>query len=351
VDRARPLQRHGAPAAALLRHLPAGAPRPDDARQGDALSARAAEPILAVDDLAFSYGETRALDGISFSVERGEIFGLLGPNGGGKTTLFRILATLLAPERGAARIGGHDVVREPQAVRQRIGVAFQSPSLDGKLTVRENMRHQGHLYGMSGAALERRIDAMLDRVAMRARAGDRVETLSGGLKRRVDLAKALMHAPELVLLDEPTTGLDPGARLDLWQYLSDARAGEGLSVLVTTHLMEDAERCDRLLIIDRGRIVALGTPDALRESVGGDVIVARTRDPHGLAEAVRARFAEPVEVIEETVRIRRPRGHDFVPALFEAFPGQIEAVSVGKPTLEDVFIERTGHRLWSEEAA
>ncbi|HZR79654.1 MAG TPA: ABC transporter ATP-binding protein [Candidatus Binatia bacterium] len=310
----------------------------------------AAAEILRVEDLAFSYGERRALDGISFSVGRGEIFGLLGPNGGGKTTLFRILATLLAPDRGRAAIAGHDVVREPHAVRRRIGVVFQAPSLDGKLTVRENMRHQGHLYGMSGAALDRRVDAMLDRVAMRARESERVETLSGGMKRRVDLAKGLMHEPDLVLLDEPTTGLDPGARLDLWQYLSDARAHDGLSVLVTTHLMEDAERCDRLLIIDRGRIVALGTPDELRESVGGDVIVAQSRDPQRLAEAVRERFHQVVEVVEATVRIRRARGPEFVPALFEAFPGQIQAVSVGKPTLEDVFIERTGHRLWSAGA-
>lgn len=308
-------------------------------------------PILEVEDLSFSYGDHVALDGLSFSVRRGEIFGLLGPNGGGKTTLFRILATLLAPKSGTARIGGRDVAREPQAVREHIGVVFQAPSLDGKLTVRENMRHQGHLYGMSGAALEARIDEMLDRVAMRSREADRVDSLSGGMKRRVDLAKGLMHRPALVLLDEPTTGLDPGARIDLWDYLAAARAEDGLSILVTTHLMEDADRCDRLLIIDRGRIVALDTPEALREGVGGDVVVARTRDPGALAEDVRRRFAEEVEVVDDTIRIRRARGAEFVPALFDAFPGRIEAVSVGKPTLEDVFIQRTGHRLWSRDDA
>ncbi|MFM7141484.1 MAG: ABC transporter ATP-binding protein, partial [Alphaproteobacteria bacterium] len=171
------------------------------------------DPILEVEGLSFAYGDHVALDGLSFAVRRGEIFGLLGPNGGGKTTLFRILATLLAPRSGTARVGGRDVAREPQAVREHIGVVFQAPSLDGKLTVRENMRHQGHLYGMSGAALEARVDEMLDRVAMHAREGDRVEALSGGMKRRVDLAKGLMHRPALVLLDEPTTGLDPGARI------------------------------------------------------------------------------------------------------------------------------------------
>jgi len=235
-------------------------------------------------------------------------------------------------------------------VRRAIGVVFQSPSLDVKLTVQENMRHQGHLYGLGGARLEARIEEMLGRVAMRDRRDARVETLSGGMRRRIDLAKGLLHRPALVLLDEPTTGLDPGARLDLWDYVEEARARDGLSVLITTHLMEDAERCDRLLIIDRGRIVALDTPDALRESIGGDVIVARAREPEALAAAVHERFAQDVQVVDGTLRIRRPRGHEFVPLLFEAFPGRIDAVSVGKPTLEDVFIQRTGHRLWDGES-
>lgn len=306
--------------------------------------------ILTVDGLRHSYGDTLALDGLSFQMQRGEIFGLLGPNGGGKTTLFRILSTLLAPTAGRAAIAGHDVVREPQAVRRSIGVVFQSPSLDVKLTVRENMLHQGRLYGLRGAPLDARIDEMLTRVAMRERAGDRVETLSGGMRRRVDLAKGLLHRPALVLLDEPTTGLDPGARLDLWNYVTEARKRDGLSVLITTHLMEDAERCDRLLIIDRGRIVALDTPDVLRDGVGGDVIVARTRDPEALARAVQERFSQEASVVDGTLRIRRARGHEFVPLLFEAFPGQIEAVSLGKPTLEDAFIQRTGHRLWEGES-
>jgi ABC-2 type transport system ATP-binding protein len=314
---------------------PANAATPDD--------------VLVVDGLRHSYGETLAIADLSFRMRRGEIFGLLGPNGGGKTTLFRILSTLLAPTAGRASIGGHDVVREPHAVRRLIGVVFQSPSLDVKLSVRENMVHQGHLYAMHGAALDARIDEMLGRVAMRDRADARVETLSGGMRRRADLAKGLLHRPALVLLDEPTTGLDPGARRDLWSYVEEARNRDGLSVLITTHLMEDAERCDRLLIVDRGRIVALGTPDVLRESVGGDVIVARTRDPESLAIAVRERFDQDATVIDGTLRIRRARGHEFVPLLFDAFPGQIEAVSVGKPTLEDAFIQHTGHRLWDGE--
>jgi ABC-2 type transport system ATP-binding protein len=299
--------------------------------------------------LSHSYGAALALDDLSFRMEVGEVFGLLGPNGGGKTTLFRILSTLLAPTRGRAQICGHDVVAEPEAVRRRIGIVFQSPSLDGKLTVRENMRYQGHLYGLHGRALEATIDDMLGRVRMHDRQHERVEHLSGGLKRRVDLAKGLMHRPQLMLMDEPTTGLDPAARLDLWNHIRESRERDGLSVLITTHLMEDADRCDRLLIIDRGRIVALDTPEALRESVGGDVIVARTRAPEDLARAIRDRFQEEAEVLVDTVRVRRSRGHEFVPLLFEAFPGQIDAVSVGKPTLEDVFIQRTGHGLGEDE--
>jgi ABC-2 type transport system ATP-binding protein len=300
--------------------------------------------------LSHSYGTTLALDDLSFRMEAGEVFGLLGPNGGGKTTLFRILSTLLAPTRGRARICGHDVIAEPHAVRRQIGIVFQAPSLDGKLTVRENMRHQGHLYGLHGRTLETTMDDMLGRVRMRDRQNERVEHLSGGLKRRVDLAKGLMHRPRLMLMDEPTTGLDPAARLDLWNHVRESRERDGLSVLITTHLMEDADRCDRLLIIDRGKIVALDTPEALRESVGGDVIVARTRTPEDLARAIRDRFHEEAEVLVDTVRVRRSRGHEFVPLLFDAFPGQIEAVSVGKPTLEDVFIQRTGHGLGEDEA-
>jgi ABC-2 type transport system ATP-binding protein len=301
--------------------------------------------------LTFSYGPNRALDGVTFEVRRGEIFGLLGPNGGGKTTLFRILTTLLRPGGGRARIAGADVASDPEAVRRQIGVVFQAPSLDVKLTVRENLRHQGHLYGLSGHSLDERIATMLARVSLTERASAMVETLSGGMRRRVDFAKGLLHRPSLVLLDEPTTGLDPGARLDLWSYIDEARNREGLSVLITTHLMEDAERCDRLAIIDRGRVVALDTPDALRESIGGDVIVARTKDPALLAEAIRDRFGEQAEIVDQTVRLRRNRGHEFVPQLFNAFPGRIDAISVGKPTLEDVFIQRTGHRLWAEQQA
>ena len=305
--------------------------------------------ILEVHELAHRYGDTAALQGLSFGVKAGEIFGLLGPNGGGKTTLFRILSTLLKPDAGRASIRGHCVVSESEAVRRQIGVVFQSPSLDLQLTVRENMRHQGHLYGIRGADLETRIDEMLDQVGVRDREGELVRNLSGGLQRRIDLAKGLMHRPSLVLLDEPTTGLDPGARLDLWSYLERARSEQGLSVLITTHLMEDADRCDRLLFLDRGQAAALDSPEALRQSLGGDVVTIRAGDLDNLASELSTKFGQSSEKVDDTLRVRRAGGPEFVPQLFETFPGQIDAVSVGRPTLEDVFMQKTGHRLWDRD--
>ena len=306
-------------------------------------------PILEIQALRHAYGGNQALDGLEFSVAREEIFGLLGPNGGGKTTLFRILATLMDADAGEARIDGHDLRSAGEAVRRAIGVVFQAPSLDIQLTVRENLRHQGHLYGLAGAALESRIDEMLDRVRLRDQDGELVQKLSGGMKRRADLAKGLLHRPKLVLLDEPTTGLDPGARLDLWSYLEQARREDGMSIVITTHLMEDADRCDRLLFLDQGRAVAEGTPDELRAEIGGDVITVHAGDVEALAADVGTRFEKQSEIVDGALRISIENGPAFVPELFDAFPGRIEAVSVGKPTLEDVFIRRTGHRLWTSE--
>jgi len=307
--------------------------------------------ILEVRQLTHSYGATPALRDLSFAMSPGEIFGLLGPNGGGKTTLFRILSSLLQPDAGEALIANHSVTNDSHAVRRSIGVVFQAPSLDLQLTVRENMRHQGRLYGISGQALETRIDEMLEQVNLADREDELVRNLSGGLMRRIDLAKGLMHRPSLVLLDEPTTGLDPGARLDLWSYLERAREQDGLSVLITTHLMEDADRCDRLLFLDKGKAVALDTPEALREEIGGDVVTIRGADLAGLAGDIQSRFGQAAETVDGTLRLRRAGGPEFVPELFEAFPGRIEAVSVGKPTLEDVFIQKTGHRLWERDAS
>ncbi len=304
------------------------------------------QPIVEVQGLIHDYGSRRALGGIDFSVGPAEIFGLLGPNGGGKTTLFRILATLLRPTAGRAAVLGHDVARRPRAVRAGIGVVFQSPALDRKLTVRENLATQGRLYGLGGAPLRAAVDEMLRRVRLTDRADDRAEVLSGGLLRRTEIAKGLLHRPRLLLLDEPSSGLDPGARQDLWEHLRELRARDGVTVLVTTHLMEEAERCDRIGILSEGRLVALGTPRDLKGEIGGDVIVIATPAPEDLSREIESRFGGRAAVVDGTVRLERPHGHELVPRLVEAFPDRIDAVTLGRPTLLDVFIHRTGHRFW-----
>lgn len=306
-------------------------------------------PAIAVDNLTHFYGSRPALEALTFAVAPGEIFGLLGPNGGGKTTLFRILSTLLVPTRGQARVFGQDVTREPLSVRRRIGVVFQSPSLDRKLTPPENLRHQGHLYGLRGKALAERSQAMLERLGLADRCHDRVETLSGGLRRRVELAKGLLHRPDLLLLDEPSGGLDAGARRDLRLYLAHLRETDGVTILLTTHLLDEAEACDRLAILDCGRLVALDSPESLRKTIGGDVVVLEAREPEKLCAQIRHRFGGEPTVLDARVRIERPQGHKFITELVEAFPGQIDAVSLAKPTLEDVFIRKTGHRFWEDD--
>jgi ABC-2 type transport system ATP-binding protein len=305
-------------------------------------------PAIEVENLRFQYDQRAALDGVTFSVAPGEIFGLLGPNGGGKTTLFRILSTLLGPYAGRARVFGVEVAQAPHTVRRRIGVVFQSQSLDRKLTAAENLLHQGRLYGLRGRLLRQRTGEALERLGLAGRAGDLVETLSGGLQRRVELAKGLLHGPDLLLMDEPASGLDPGGRRDLWRYLSSLREAGGVTILLTTHLLEEAERCDRLGILDRGRLVAEGAPEELKKTIGGDVIVLGARDPEDLGRRIQERFSIAATLVNGTVRLERERGHEFVAQLVEAFPGQIDSVTVSKPTLEDVFIRRTGHRFWEE---
>jgi ABC-2 type transport system ATP-binding protein len=305
--------------------------------------------VISVRDLVHRYADRVALNGVSFDVQPAELFGLLGPNGSGKTTLFRILSTLMVPVGGHAVILGHDAAKDPTQLRREIGVVFQSQSIDLKLTAVENLWHQGHLYGLHGSALRKRIKEMLERVGLSDRAKDKAETFSGGMQRRLELAKGLLHGPRVLLLDEPTTGLDPGARRDVWQYLRILRDEEHVTVLVTTHLMEEAERCDRLAILNEGKLVALGTPTELKREIGGDVIVLETKNPESLAQKIRARFNIDVRVVGNQIRIEKDHGHRFVTDLVEAFPGEIDAVSIAKPSLEDVFIRRTGHRFWSEE--
>lgn len=304
---------------------------------------------VAARDLRFSYGHRLALDDVTFEVGVGEIYGFLGPNGGGKTTLFRILATLLRPDQGELSVFGADIVEAAALVRLQLGVVFQSPSVDEQLTVVENLKHQGHLYGLVGADLGQRIATLLERLSIDDRTDDRVETLSGGLRRRVEIAKALLHRPRLLLLDEPSTGLDPGARRDVWEVLEELRASHEVTIMLTTHFMEEGDRCDRLALVDRGRLVAEGSPESLKSEVGGEVVLISTGEPEALCQQIRDRLDLDAVVQGNRVRLEHERAHSLVAQLVESFPDSIESLSLSKSTLEDVFLHRTGRGLWEEE--
>lgn len=306
----------------------------------------AAAPAISVQDVRFAYGERQALNGLTFSVNEGEIFGLLGPNGGGKSTLFRILSTLLPLQQGTANVGGFDLATQQSAVRQILGVTFQSPSLDRKLTVQENLKHQGHLYGLYGSDLHARMAHALERLGVADRRRELVSKLSGGLQRRVEIAKSLLHRPRLLLLDEPSTGLDPGARIELWKYLRELRQEMSLTIVVTTHLLDEAEDCDRLGVLHEGQMVALDTPDTLRSSVGGDCLTIRSREPERLASDITARFGVAVQRVGDLLRIEHEGGHDLLRDIVAQFGAAITSVTLGKPTLEDVFVQRTGKQFW-----
>ena len=298
--------------------------------------------IVSVENLTHNYGARTALAGVSLEVGAGEIFGLLGPNGSGKSTLFRILSTLMAPSKGRATIAGLDVTTQSDSVRRHIGVVFQSQSLDKKLSVEENLRSQGHLFGLSGGVLRGRIEETMARLGLADRRGDLVEALSGGLRRRVEVAKALLHEPAVLLMDEPSTGLDPGARREFWQYIEELRARRGVTVLLTSHVLDDAERCDRLLLLHQGRVVAEGTPAELKSRIGGDVVVLEVSDPERFRGELTARFGAQTKIADGQLRIEIANGHRFIAEVVEAFPGAIRSVALHKPTLEDVFLNETG---------
>lgn len=304
-------------------------------------------PAVVAADLTFDYPGRRALAGVSFEVPAGAVFGFLGPNGGGKTTLFGILSTLLPPGGGEVAVFGHPLPAAAAAARRRLGVVFQSPSLDLHLTVAENLACQGALYGLGGAERRARSADALARLGLGDRRESRAGTLSGGLRRRVEIAKALLHRPDMLVLDEPSTGLDPGARRELWQTLEELRGG-GMTILLTTHFIEEAERCDRLALLDGGRIVVTGTPAELEEEIGGDVLTLVARgEAEALAGELARRFPElSPRVVGGAIRIEHERAHELVPRLAEALPGRIESVTVARPNLEDVFLRHTGHGLY-----
>ncbi|MDX2227897.1 MAG: ABC transporter ATP-binding protein [Verrucomicrobiae bacterium] len=313
--------------------------------------------ILSVQDAGFSYPGRTALESIRFEVGSGETFALLGPNGSGKTTLFRILATLLPVQKGHIRIGECCLVNDPAGVRSQIGVVFQAPSLDKKLKVIENLRYQGMLYGLSGRELADRVSRALERLRISDRAQDPVERLSGGLQRRVEIAKSLLHKPRLLILDEPSTGLDPRARRELWETLAELNRSEGMTLLVTTHLMEEADLCGRVMILDRGRIVALDTPGALRRNVSSEVITLRGDDLEGLNAEIRTKLSLTGQVRAGTLRVEtRPGAEDRLirqdlQRILETFGSRVHSVTLSRATLEDVFMKMTGRSFESGEGA
>jgi ABC-2 type transport system ATP-binding protein len=308
-------------------------------------AAHSREAALLVDNVSYRYGAHTVLDAVSLVVAAGELLALLGPNGGGKTTLFRIIATLRRPASGSVQVFGADTRREPAAVRRQLGVVFQSPALDARLTIRENLTHHGHLYGLRGRVLGARIDEMLALVGLTDRAGDIVLTLSGGLARRAEIAKALLPRPSLLLLDEPTTGLDPGIRETLWRDLRRLRESAGTTIVLTTHLMDEAAGCDRVALLDRGRLVLEGRPDDLTAQLGGDVITIETAAADPLARRITERFGLNAQVVDGVVRLEKDRAHELVGRLVEAFPAEIRSIRFSRPTLQDVFVHHTGHRF------
>jgi len=310
-----------------------------------------AEPAIRITDLSHAYGQHMAISSLSLEIGGGEVFALLGPNGSGKTTLFRVLSTLIRPQQGAVTIFGTELPRQAAVARALMGVVFQAPSVDKKLTVLENLCQHGKLYGLGGTTLRRRADQMMQRLGLTDRRTDLVEKLSGGLRRRVELAQGLLHQPRLLLLDEPSTGLDPGARSDLWRYLQQVREQDGVTVLLTTHLLDEAEKADRIGIMHRGQIVALDSPANLRASVGGDTITIETQQAERLASQIeQATGGAELHVVDGTLRIQQADGHHLVAQIMEQYGDQIQSITLGKPTLEDVFISRTGHRFWDADS-
>ena len=306
--------------------------------------------IIEVLDLVRRYGELTAVDGVSFSVKEGEIFGFLGPNGAGKSTTIKILSTLLAPSSGQARVAGYDVVREAASVRRALGLLFQDPAVDDRLTAEENLRLHCMIYGVPRAERKTRIDAGLAWVDLSAQRNDLVRTFSGGMRRRLEVARALLHRPRVLVLDEPTTGLDPQTRRALWEKLHDLRRTEQLTIFMTTHYMDEAENCDRIAIIDHGRLVAEGTPEALRRRAGAERVVLSTDDDVQAEADLRVRFGVDVQRTERGLELAAESGETFLPKMV-GFPVRLRRLSLVKPTLEDAFIALTGHSIRPDEAS
>jgi ABC-2 type transport system ATP-binding protein len=307
--------------------------------------------VVEVKGLRKTYGAIEAVRGIDLAVEQGEIFGFLGPNGAGKTTTISILCTLVRKTAGEARVAGVEVDEDPAEIRRRIGLVFQDPSLDDQLTARENLELHGQIYGVPANVRRQRIDELLQVVELADRAKSLVRTFSGGMKRRLEIARGVLHHPQVLFLDEPTLGLDPQTRKHIWEYLHAMRKREGITLFMTTHYMDEAEFCDRIAIIDRGQIVALGTPDELKAKVGGDVITVTTERGADAAKEIAERFAVKPMVDDGALRIEVQDGAAFLPRLVRELSVPVKTVALARPSLDDVFLKLTGHAIREEGAS
>ena len=309
------------------------------------------EPAVLVERLGKVFDDIIAVDDVSFDVPVGESFGFLGPNGAGKSTTINILCTLLRPTTGGARVAGFDVTSHPADVRRHIGLVFQDSTLDEYLTAEENLRFHAELYGVPRDLAEERLRDVLEMVELWERRRSVVSTYSGGMKRRLEIARGLLHSPRVLFLDEPTVGLDPQTRAHIWSYIEELRRRESITIFLTTHYMDEAEHCDRIAIIDHGRIVAIDTPEVLKSSVGRDRIELRTQDDTAAMSALRDRLGLEPSMAEGAVRIYVPNGDRFIPTLIADLSVPILSVSLAQPTLDDVFMSYTGRTIRDSEAS
>ncbi|MER7546766.1 ATP-binding cassette domain-containing protein [Actinomadura sp.] len=307
-------------------------------------------PAVEVDGLIKRFGDVEAVRGIEFTVRPGEIFGFLGPNGAGKSTTINMLCTLLRPTGGRALVAGHDVVAERDSVRRNIGLVFQDPTLDGYLSAEQNLRFHAELYGVPRSVTRARIRQVLEMVGLWDRREDLVQTFSGGMKRRLEIARGLLHSPRVLFLDEPTVGLDPQTRASIWEYIRQLQAAEEITIFMTTHYMDEAEFCERIAIMDSGRIVALDTPEALKAGVGRDRVRIQTADDEAAIAAIKERFDLEAVVSEGAVAFSVVSGEAFVPRLFAELGVPIRSVNVARPSLDDVFMSFTGSTIRDAEA-
>ncbi|MGK2950056.1 MAG: ATP-binding cassette domain-containing protein [Acidimicrobiales bacterium] len=308
-------------------------------------------PTIEVDRLRKAYGTLEAVRDLSFSVGAGEVFGLLGPNGAGKSTTINMLCTLVRPTAGSARVAGFDIVDQRDDVRRHLGLVFQDPTLDGQLTAAQNLRLHAELYGIDRSVVAERMRQLLEMVDLWDRRDQPVLTFSGGMKRRLEIARGLLHSPRVLFLDEPTIGLDPQTRQAIWAYVRALQESEGTTIVLTTHYMDEAGVCDRIAIIDRGEIVVLDTPAALKASVGADRVVLGTVDHAAALDALRDRFGIEAAVAEGAVTFHVKAGEAFVPRLFAELGMTITSVAVSRPTLDDVFLRYTGATIRDAEAS